>query len=389
SRVGIFATLSLAVLGGVYFGTDFKFTSLTIFAGTIAVFSVREIKRRAPFVTTAGLVFLAYATMLGGFWLFDVVPLGKGIVSELVLIGSNSVLVLLAQPLVLIFERLFRMTTDVTLLELSDTNRNVLRELSIKAPGSFNHSLQVANLAEAAADAIGANALLARVGALYHDIGKMQKPEYFVENQRSGYNPHDRLKPRMSALIIGSHVRDGIDLGRQERIPDVVLDFITMHHGTARMEYFYNKALQTTEEGEQPPAEGEFRYPGPRPNSRETGIVMLADSVEAASRSIEHPTQRKLESMVNSIFESRIADGQLDHCPLTFADINTIRATLLSMLSGIHHFRVKYPGQDQITAATETPVSEAASSEAPDVQTTEESELEASPGGKSAPEHVE
>ena len=389
SRVGIFATLSLAVLGGVYFGTDFKFTSLTIFAGTIAVFSVREIKRRAPFVTTAGLVLLAYATMLGGFWLFDVVPLGKGMASELVLIGTNSVLVLLAQPLVLIFERLFRITTDVTLLELSDTNRDVLRELSIKAPGSFNHSLQVANLAEAAADAIGANALLARVGALYHDIGKMQKPEYFVENQRSGYNPHDRLKPRMSALIIGSHVRDGIDLGRQERIPDVVLDFITMHHGTARMEYFYNKALQTTEEGEQPPAESEFRYPGPRPNSRETGIVMLADSVEAASRSIEQPTQRKLESMVNSIFESRIADGQLDHCPLTFADINTIRVTLLSMLSGIHHFRVKYPGQDQITASAEAPASEAPSVEGPDVEITEESELEASPGGKSAPEHVE
>ena len=389
SRVGIFATLSLAVLGGVYFGSDFKFTSLTIFAGTIAVFSVREIKRRAPFVTTAGLVFLAYATMLGGFWLFDVVPLGKGIVSELVLIGTNSVLVLLAQPLVLIFERLFRMTTDVTLLELSDTNRNVLRELSIKAPGSFNHSLQVANLAESAADAIGANALLARVGALYHDIGKMQKPEYFVENQRSGYNPHDRLKPRMSALIIVSHVRDGIDLGHQERIPDVVLDFITMHHGTARMEYFYNKALQMTEEGEQPPAESEFRYPGPRPNSRETGIVMLADSVEAASRSIEQPTQRKLESMVNSIFESRIADGQLDHCPLTFADINTIRTTLLSMLSGIHHFRVKYPGQDQITASAETPASEAPPPEAPDVEPTQESELATSPGGKSASEHVE
>lgn len=391
SRVGIFATISLAVLGGVYFGNDFKFTALTIFAGTIAVFSVREIKRRAPFVTTAGLVLLAYASMVGGFWLFDVVPLGKGIVAEFVLIGINSVLVLLAQPLVLIFERLFRLTTDVTLLELSDTNRDLLRELSIKAPGTFNHSLQVANLAEAAADAIGSNALLARVGALYHDIGKMQKPEYFVENQRSGYNPHDRLKPRMSALIIGSHVRDGVDLGRQGNIPDVILDFITMHHGTSRMEYFYSKALQLTEEGEQPPSESEFRYPGPRPNTRETGIVMLADSVEAASRSIDQPTPRKLESMVNSIFESRIADNQLDHCPLTFAEINLIKGTLLSMLSGMHHFRVKYPGQEE---AIEAPKEVAAEVE-PEAEVPEEpvaddaSELEPSAGGEGATERVE
>lgn len=391
SRVGIFATISLAILGGVYFGNDFKLASVTIFAGTLAVFSVRDIKRRAPFVTTAGLVLLAYTVMLSGFWLFDVVPLGKGIVAELVLVGINAVLVLLAQPLVLIFERLFRMTTDVTLLELSDTNRDVLRELSIKAPGSFNHSLQVANLSEAAADAIGANALLARVGALYHDIGKMQKPEYFVENQRSGYNPHDRLKPRMSALIIGSHVRDGVDLGRQAKVPDVILDFITMHHGTARMEYFYNRALQMAEEGEQPPSESEFRYPGPRPNTREAGIVMLADSVEAASRSIEQPTQRKLESMVSSIFSSRIADGQLDHCPLTFAEINTVKGTLLSMLSGIHHFRVKYPGQDEMleSGGGETVGLEAPSHEEGESGKELRSESETSAGGESAPEHVE
>lgn len=388
SRVGIFATLSLAILGGIYFGNDFKFTSVTIFAGTLAVFSVRDIKRRAPFVTTAGLVLLAYALMLSGFWLFDVIPLGKGILTEFILIGINSVLVLLAQPLVLIFERLFRMTTDVTLLELSDTNRDLLRELSIKAPGSFNHSLQVANLAEAAADAIGANALLARVGALYHDIGKMQKPEYFVENQRSGYNPHDRLKPRMSALIIGSHVRDGVDLGRQGKVPEVILDFITMHHGTARMEYFYNKGLQMTEEGEQPPSESEFRYPGPRPNTRETGVVMLADSVEAASRSIEQPTARKLESMVNSIFESRIADGQLDNCPLTFAEINTVKGTLLSMLSGIHHFRVKYPGQEEMEGVDREGLEvDAGEPESEDKKPP--SEMEASSGSEGTPEHVE
>jgi putative nucleotidyltransferase with HDIG domain len=347
SRVGFFGTLSLALLGGVYFGYDFKFFSVTMWAGTIAVFSVRDIKRRAPFITTAGLVFLAYTTLLGAFWLFDVVPTGRFGVEELIFVGINAVLVLLAQPLVLIFERLFGMTTDVTLLELSDTNRDTLRELSIRAPGTFNHSLQVANLSEAAADAIGANALLARVGALYHDIGKMQKPEYFVENQQAGFNPHDRLKPRMSALIISSHVRDGLERAKEERLPKVVQDFIPMHHGTARMEYFYNKALQLAGEDDPSPPEVEFRYPGPRPNTRETGIVMLADSVEAASRSIEQPTPRKLENLVDSIIEARISDGQLDFCPLTFADINRIRETVLSMLSGMHHFRVKYPGQEQ------------------------------------------
>jgi putative nucleotidyltransferase with HDIG domain len=237
---------------------------------------------------------------------------------------------------------------------------------------------------------------MARVGALYHDIGKMQKPEYFVENQRSGYNPHDRLKPRMSALIIGSHVRDGVELGKQGGIPEVILDFITMHHGTARMEYFYNKAIQLTEEGGQPPAESEFRYPGPRPHSRETGIVMLADSVEAASRSIEQPTQRKLESMVNSIFESRIADGQLDHCPLTFSEINTIKGTLLSMLSGIHHFRVKYPGQDQLLESSEDAMPEEQELTASDVEDQDEvdptkssPQLEPSARSEGPPEHIE
>ncbi|MFV1979611.1 MAG: HD family phosphohydrolase, partial [Rhodothermia bacterium] len=348
SRVGVFGTLSLALLGGVYFGNDFKFITLTIWVGTIAVFSVRDIKRRAPFITTAILVFFGYGSLLAAFWLFDVVPVGRARIEEIVLVAINAVLVLLAQPLVLIFERLFGMTTDVTLLELSDTNRDVLRELSVRAPGSFNHSLQVANLSEAAADAIGANALLARVGALYHDIGKMQKPEYFIENQQAGFNPHDRLKPRMSALIVASHVRDGFERAKDDGLPKVVRDFIPMHHGTARMEYFYNKALRQTGRDDSPPSETEFRYPGPRPDTRETGIVMLADSVEAASRSIDQPTPRKLENLVDSIFESRIGDGQLDFCPLTFADLNRIKETILSMLSGMHHFRVKYPGQEDL-----------------------------------------
>jgi putative nucleotidyltransferase with HDIG domain len=251
----------------------------------------------------------------------------------------------MAYPLLWVFERAFDVTTDLTLLELSDTNRPLLKELSLRAPGTFNHSLQVANLGEAAADAIGANALLTRVGALYHDIGKMLKPEYFVENQRPGDNPHDHLKPRMSALIIASHVKEGLELGRQYNLPERVLNFIPMHHGTTRIEYFYQKALKERGPDDPPLLESEFRYPGPRPDSKETGIMMLADSVEAASRSLSDPTHKRLETLVDMIFNARTEDGQLDNTDLTFLDLHRIRETFLAMLLGIYHVRVKYPGQ--------------------------------------------
>ncbi|MEX0748285.1 MAG: HDIG domain-containing metalloprotein, partial [Rhodothermales bacterium] len=254
-------------------------------------------------------------------------------------------LLILAYPLLWVFERVFDVTTDLTLLELSDTNRPLLKELSLRAPGTFNHSLQVANLAEGAADAVGANALLTRVGALYHDIGKMLKPEYFVENQRPGTNPHTQLKPRMSALIIASHVKEGLEMGRQYKLPQRVLDFIPMHHGTTRIEFFYRKALDQRKDGDPEILESEFRYPGPRPHSKETGILILADSVEAASRSLSDPTHKRLESLIEMIFTARIEDGQLDRTDLTFRDLDQIKETFLSMLLGIYHVRVKYPGQ--------------------------------------------
>jgi hypothetical protein len=219
--------------------------------------------------------------------------------------------------------------------------------LSLKAPGTFNHSLQVANLAEAAADRVSANALLARVGALYHDIGKMNKPEYFVENQRTGVNPHDELKPRMSALIIASHVKEGIEIGKQHNLPQRVLDFIPMHHGTSLIEYFYRRALDASEGSGADVSDSDFRYPGPKPNSREAGILMLADSVEAASRSVETPTHKRLETLINTLFSARMADGQLDDVDLTLRELNVIKDTFLNLLVGMHHVRVKYPGQEE------------------------------------------
>lgn len=347
SRVGVFGTLSLALMGGIYFGLNFEFMALTLFVAVIAVFSVRDIKRRAQFMMTAALVFAGYVLMLGAFSLLEIFPWQGTMVDKLIMVGVNTILVLFTYPLLWMFEKGFKVTTDITLLELSDTNQPLLRELSLKASGTFNHSLQVANLAEAACDAIGANALLVRVGALYHDIGKMNKPEYFIENQQGGLNPHDKLKPSMSALILVNHVKDGLSMAREGRLPEKIRDFIASHHGTHRIDYFYNKALSQAEPDAPQPREVDFRYPGPRPRSKEMGVLMLADSVEAASKSLDKPTPKKLEGLIETLTKNRVEDGQLDHCPLTLAELTKIKATFLSVLSGIYHFRVKYPGQEE------------------------------------------
>ena len=345
SRIALIGLFSLAFLGGLLTGYDLEFTFATVLAGTFAIFSVRDIKNRGQIFLSAGVLFVGYAIVLGATWLLYDTP-REVFLGDLTRVAINAVLLISSLPLLWVFERTFGITTDLTLLELSDTNRPLLKELSVRAPGSFNHSLQVANLAEAAADAIGANALLTRVGALYHDVGKMIKPEYFVENQRFGDNPHNQLKPRMSALIIASHVKDGLELAREYNLPKQVTDFIPMHHGTTLIEYFYRKAEESATPDEAQSLESEFRYPGPKPDSKETGILMLADAVEAASRSIKEPTHKRLEGVIESIFEARAEDGQLDSSQLTFRELNVIKDTFLSMLLGIHHGRVKYPGQE-------------------------------------------
>jgi len=360
SRVALFGTITLAFIGGHLLSYDFEFVFATVFAGTLGIFSVRDIKNRGQFFLSAGLVFLGYLVVLGASALWHPAASGR-FLSDLLLVGINSVLVLMAYPLLWVFERAFDITTDLTLLELSDTNRPLLKELSLRAPGTFNHSLQVANLAEAAAAAIGAHALLVRVGALYHDIGKMVKPEYFVENQRPGMNPHENLKPRMSALIIASHVKEGLEIGRQYGLPKKVLDFIPMHHGTTRIEYFYRKAVEQTGDPNLPDAE--FRYPGPKPNSKETAILMLADSVEAASRALEEPTHKRLEALIEQIFRARIEDGQLDDTDLTFRDLQKIKETFLQMLLAIYHIRVKYPGTEEQEQKDQKAPSEAPASQ--------------------------
>ncbi|GIV60931.1 MAG: 7TM receptor with intracellular metal dependent phosphohydrolase [Rhodothermaceae bacterium] len=385
SRVSLFATLTLAFLGSHMLRFDFEFTFATVIAGALGIFSVRDIKNRGQFFLSAGLVFLGYLLVLVAGWLVAGTATQR-LLWDVLMVGINAFLVLLAMPLLWVFERAFGITTDLTLLELSDTNRPLLKELSLRAPGTFNHVLQVANLAEAAADAIGANALLTRVGALYHDIGKMVKPEYFVENQRPGENPHDQLKPRMSALIIASHVKEGLEIGRQHRLPQVVLDFIPMHHGTTRIEYFYRKALEQAGEGDPPVLESEFRYPGPKPNTKETSILMLADSVEAASRTLANPTHKRLEALIDMIFRARLDDGQLDDSDLTFRELNTIKQTFLSMLMAIYHVRVKYPDQDRELAEDLHEEAEAAGRDVNVVETDRQEQAgTASPDGEEAP----
>ena len=346
SRVGIFAALTLALLGGQLLYYNFEFTFATFLASAFGVFSVRDIRNRRQFFISAGMVFLGYLVVLAASATFFGKPFHV-FFADMLPASISAFLLLLAYPLLWIAERGFGITTDLTLVELSDMNNPLLKRLSLEASGTFNHTLQVANLSEAAADAIGANTLLVRVGALYHDIGKMAKPNYFVENQRSGVNPHDDLKPKMSALIIASHVKEGLEYGREHNVPERVLDFISMHHGTSRIEFFYRQAIDQRKKGEPEILESEFRYDGPRPNTKETGILMLADSVEAASRSLAGPTHRRLETLIEDIVSGRLADGQLDDTDLTFRDLTQIKRTFLSILLGIYHIRIRYPGQEE------------------------------------------
>jgi putative nucleotidyltransferase with HDIG domain len=348
SRVGLFGTVTLACLGGMIFHFGFEIMFHILFSGMIAVYSVRDIRNRGQFVTTAGLVLLTNLVVALIFYLLQI-STQDDMIRSLLYIGVNAVLTLMVYPLIWIVERAFDVTTDLTLLELLDTNHALLKDLSMRAPGTFSHSLQVANLAEAACAAVGGNTLLMRVGALYHDVGKMVKPEYFVENQQLGMNPMDALTPRMGALVIVNHIKEGLLLADEHKLPPIVRDFIPMHHGTMRIEYFYRKALAEQKEGDPELLESDFRYQGPNPSTLETGILMLADGVEAACKSLEKPTLRRLEATIDKIFQARIADNQLQDCPITFFDLTKIKEAFLSVLGGMYHFRVKYPGQEEET----------------------------------------
>ncbi|MCP4886305.1 MAG: HDIG domain-containing protein [Planctomycetaceae bacterium] len=244
-------------------------------------------------------------------------------------------------------EKTFGVQTDLSLLELGDASHPLLRRLAQRAPGTYNHSINVASIAEAAADEIGANGLLVRVGAYFHDIGKMFKPEYFIENQNAGVNQHDSLQPAMSTLVIIAHVKDGADLARSHHLPEPIVDFILQHHGTTLVEYFYREAARRSEEdpNAETVSDKDFRYPGPKPQTIEAAVMMLADAVESASRTLVDPTPSRIQNLVDAIAQKKVADGQFDECGLTFRQLDRIRRSLVKSLTAIYHARVKYPGQ--------------------------------------------
>jgi putative nucleotidyltransferase with HDIG domain len=348
SRVGILATVTLALLVGLINGNSFEFVTATIVACCLGLFSVRDIKKRSQFFfTTPVIVFAAYAVLVISFSMASFQGWDK-LLNELTFVGINAVCIFLTYPLILLFEKSFQVTTDLTLIELSDTNLPLLKDLMNKAPGTFHHSLQVANLAEAAAGAIGANGLLCRTAALYHDIGKMENPGYFAENQLA-VNEHDKLKPRMSALVIKAHVSNGVKKARERehKLPDKIIDFIKTHHGTSVIKYFYEKAKELSDEEKDEIREEDFRYDGPIPDTKETGIVMLADGIEAASRAMKEPNYQKLENLINKMVDDRVNEGQLADTPLTFQDLSIIKDTFLNILVGIYHSRVEYPDDEK------------------------------------------
>lgn len=344
SRVGFYLTVILSLIVGALRGNDYSFMAMNFIAGGLSVYTVRDIKNRTQIFRSFLFILIGYTASILAFGL-ERFALAETMLIEFAFAASNALISpVLTYGLLIFFERLFNITTDLTLLELSNFDRPLLRELARKAPGTFNHSMTMGTIAEAAAEKIGANSLLARVGAYYHDIGKTTEPQGFVENQMNSQNLHESLPPEESAQMILKHVNEGIELARQHKLPQELIDFIPMHHGTTVSTFFYEKAKALY--GEDKVKVDDYKYPGPKPNSRETAIVMLADGCESAVRSITEPDPSKVENMINNIFNSRLKEGQLDDAPITFKDISKMKEAFLSILISQHHRRIKYPKQE-------------------------------------------
>jgi len=344
AEIGTINTFVLALLLGILHRFNFSIVLVTIIAGFIACYSIQNVRQRSEFFKPVIYTSISYVALVLVLESFKITPsesilnlMGYGVVNA---IFSP----LLAMGILPVFESLFGFTTNVTLLELSDLNRPLLKRLSMEAPGTYHHSLLVGNLAEAAAKSINANPLLARVGAYYHDIGKMEIPEYFVENQLGIKSKHESLTPTMSSIILASHLKKGRIIGEYADLPDEVLNFIEEHHGTMTMAYFYNKAK---EQGDENLSDDEFKYPGPKPQIRETAIVMLADSVEAASRTLTEPKPARIRHLVQNIINDRFQSGELEECPLTLKDLAEIRESFVQILIGVFHHRIEYPDKDE------------------------------------------
>ena len=349
ARIGFMSTVVVSILVGLMMGQNIDFVILSLFISTVAVYNIRELRKRSQLFVTMFALIGSSVIVIVALGLFKEQSWSK-IFFDLQILTLNSFLApILTYGLIGLIEMIFDITTDLTLIELLDYDRPLLKRAQREINGTFNHSIVVGNLAEACATAIGAHSLLCRVGAYYHDIGKMVKPDYFIENQYIADNKHDVLKPTMSARIIRNHVNDGLQLAKENGLPKIVSDFIPMHHGTTRVEYFYRQALEEVGGDKSKIDESQFRYPGPKPNTKETGILMICEAIEAAVRSIKDPDIMKIETMIDKIIKQRIDDGQLNECPLTLDELNKIKGTvdgntgMLHVLRGIYHIRIQYP----------------------------------------------
>lgn len=339
ARLGLFAHVLTVLLLGFIVPNSYEYMFLQIIAGIVTILTVSELYKRANLFISVGQITLIYIIAYFAFFVIhegQITTLKWDTFGLFILCGLATLFV---QPLIYIYEKIFGLVSDVSLLELSDTNTKLLKELSNKAPGTFHHSLNVANLAEASANEIGANSMLVRVGALYHDIGKMKNPTYFTENQTNGINPHEELSSRESAAIIVDHVLNGIEIAKKYNLPDRVIDFIRTHHGTSVVYYFYMKEKSEHEDV----TIEDFSYPGPKPFSKETAILMMCDSVEAASKSLKEPTTTKINDFVENIINKQMENGQFLNANITFKEIQSIKKVIKHKLANIYHLRIEYP----------------------------------------------
>ena len=340
TRLALNIHLLVVLIAGFFVPNSFEFAFLQISAGMVAIYSIKNLIKREQFLISALLILLNYFIAFTGISLIRDGSLTDIEWLNFVPFIFSVLFSLLAYPLIYAFERVFGITSDVTLMELTNTNSKLLRELALKAPGTFHHSLQVANLAEAAIFKIGGNTLLVRAGALYHDIGKTVNTQYFIENQNRGSNPHDTISYEQSAQIIIQHVHKGVEIAKNNNIPEMIIDFIRTHHGNTRVDYFYQSFLKNFPE--KFVDENIFRYPGPIPFSKETAVLMLADSVEAASRSLKDPDAISISDLVERIIDYKLDQDQLTNSNITLKDIETIKLIFKTMLMGIYHIRIDY-----------------------------------------------
>ncbi len=348
ARVSIVIIALMSVLMGVMADNDINVAILSLVSGFVGTYSVAKLQQRGDltrsvfYIAGANAIIIAALSLIeGGFQLDPDILMGiatdvfygilNGFISAILAIGFLPFL-----------ENVFGLTTSVKLLELANPNHPLMKKLLLEAPGTYHHSIIVANLAETAADEVGANSILSRVGAYYHDIGKVNRPYFFIENQVTKDNPHNKISPSLSSLIITSHVKDGIELAKQYKLPQDIIDIIKEHHGTKKCSYFYQKAIDTNDKPDEI-NEGDFKYTGPNPQTKESAIILLADAVEAAVRTISSPNPGKIKGLVRKLVKQHLSDGQLDECPLTLRDLNTISDSFVQVLSGIFHSRIEYP----------------------------------------------